>query len=185
MDLEALLRDVIKPELNRIYTEPPSLRGGEDMGLFCKEHAFHCHVLCSMLGFKTAVKRGDLTLNLDGHTTFTTYKHTSDHFWCQIADTVPVDLSANFEYYEKRAPNIDLVYGAGRRGEYAISYTADSVEYAKLLSDQPRHPWLCYLERQTVDLPMNDLLDDPHLFLTKPPRGGMQELFGYAFTGRG
>lgn len=49
MDLETLLRDTIRPELNGIYTEPPSSRGGGDMGFFCKEHAFHCMFLCSML----------------------------------------------------------------------------------------------------------------------------------------
>jgi hypothetical protein len=34
MELEILLRDVTKPELNRIYTEPPSSRGGGDMVFF-------------------------------------------------------------------------------------------------------------------------------------------------------
>src|SRR5271157_940189 len=74
MDLEALLRDVIKPELNRIYTEPPSaLHGGADMGLFCREHAFHCAVLCILLGFPAAIKRGDFSAILDEDTGVTSY----------------------------------------------------------------------------------------------------------------
>ncbi len=47
MNLESLLRDVIKPELNGIYTEPPASRaGGTDMGLFCREHAYHVFFQC-------------------------------------------------------------------------------------------------------------------------------------------
>jgi hypothetical protein len=123
MDLETLLRDLIKPELNSIYTEPPSLRGGGDMGFFCKAktHAFHCMILCRLLGHDAVIRRGDLTFRLEPTARYFSFGSDNDHAWCQIDDTVPVDLSANFEYHPSDAPNIDLVYGSGMRCPYTIS----------------------------------------------------------------
>jgi len=179
MDLEALLRDVIKPELNRIYTEPPSaLHGGADMGLFCREHAFHCAVLCILLGFPAAIKRGDFSAILDEDTGVTSYGDESDHAWCEVGGIVPVDLSANFEYYGTRLPNLDLVYGPGRRGVYEVSYTGDVGEFEKHMRGEAPLPKLLYSERETVQIPIGEMLDDPHCFLIKPPRGGLEELFG-------
>jgi hypothetical protein len=178
MELETLLRDLIRPELNKIYTEPPSSRGGGDMGLFCKEHAFHCMFLCEMLGHAAVIKRGDLTFRLEDSTVYSSFGTNSDHAWCKVDDTVPVDLSANFEYYPADAPNIDLVYGSGKRGTYTISYTADSREYERYIEDRTTLPRIYYLETETVELTPGDLLDDPHRFLIKPPQGGIVELFG-------
>jgi hypothetical protein len=178
MDIDILLRDLIRPELNKMYTEPPSSRGGGDMGLFCKEHAFHCMILCRMLGHSAVIKRGDLTFRLEKSTVYSSFGTDTDHAWCQVDDTVPVDLSANFEYYESDAANIDLVYGSGQRGPYTISYTADTSEYERDIADRTALPRLYYLETQSVELAMGDLLDDPHCFLIKPPRAGMTELFG-------
>ena len=44
MELEPLLQDLIKPELNKIYTEPPSSRGGGDMVFFCRGDVGAIHV---------------------------------------------------------------------------------------------------------------------------------------------
>lgn len=179
MDLEILLRDLIRPELHRIYTERPSPRGGGDMGLFCREHAFHCMVLCQMLGHAADIKRGDLTFRLEDSTVYSSFGTDTDHAWCQVGDTVPVDLSANFEYYESDAPNIDLVYGFGQRGSYTIIYTADIREYERHIADRSALPRLYYLETESVEIATGDLLDDPHRFLIKPARGGMAEIFGH------
>lgn len=178
MNLESMLRDLIRPELNKIYTEPPSSRGGGDMGLFCKEHAFHCMILCNMLGHSAVIKRGDLTFRLEKSTVYSSYGSDTDHAWCQVNGIVPVDLSANFEYYESDAANIDLVYGCGQRGPYTITYTADIAEYERHLDDRTALPRLYYLETDSVEIATAELLDDPHRFLIKPPRGGMAELFG-------
>jgi hypothetical protein len=178
MELEILLRDLIKPELNKIYTEPPSSRGGGDMGLFCREHAFHCLFLSKILGYNAVIMRGDLTFTLDGYNIYTTYQSGSDHAWCQVRDAVPVDLSVNFEYYGAGVDNIDLVYGSGQRMKYLVSYTENAAEYESHIHDKTRLPRLSYLEKETVEIPLRDLLDDPHRFLIKPPRAGMAELFG-------
>lgn len=130
MDIEHLLRDRINPELNGIYTEPPSaLQGGGDMGLFCREHAFHCLALCGMLGLRATIERGDFTAILDEGTGVTSFGDRSDHVWCQIEDVCPVDLSADFDFYGTGLPSLDLVYGSGRRGPYLISYTDDAELY--------------------------------------------------------
>lgn len=179
MNIEHLLRDLIKPELNGIYTEPPSaLHGGGDMGLFCREHAFHCLALCGMLGLRATIKRGDFTAILDERTGVTSYDDWSDHAWCQIGDLCPVDLSANFDFYGTGLPSLDFVYGVGQRGAYLISYTHDTELYREHMEDRDHLPRLSYLERETVEIPLGDLLLDPYIFLTKPPRGGLEEIFG-------
>lgn len=178
MELESLLRDLIKPELNKIYTEPPSPRGGGDMGLFCREHAYHCMFLCKMLGKKAVIKRGELSFSFDHSLVHTTFESGNDHAWCQVGDTVPVDLSVNFEFYESEFPNIDLVYDSGQRGAYAISYFADASEYEQRLYDQATLPRIAYLERETLGVAINDLLEDPHRFVIKPPGDGLVKLFG-------
>ena len=166
-------------ELNGIYTEPPSvLNGGGDMGLFCREHAFHCLVLCRLLGLKATIKRGDFTAILDERKGVTTYGDSSDHAWCRVEDVCPVDLSANFDLYGTGLPSLELVFGIGQRGPYLISYTHDFGLYQSHMNDKTILPSLSYLERETVSTPLDDLLINPHLFLTKPPSGGLEELFG-------
>lgn len=182
MELESLLRDLIKPELNKIYTERPSRRGGGDMGLFCKEHAFHCMVLCQMLGHNAMIKRGDLTFQVSEPTTHTSFGMDTDHAWCEVDDIVPVDLSITFEYYQTTLPNIDLVYGSGQRGPYSISYTTDAAAYERCVdrrvSEDFTFPYIDYLESETIAIAVSELLDDPHRFLIEPPRNGLAALFG-------
>jgi hypothetical protein len=177
-ELEILLRDVIKPELNRIYTEPPSSRGGGDMGFFCREHAYHSFFLCRMLGYDVAIQRGELTFAVDDSIKYTTLNSGADHAWCRVNDVVPVDVSINFEFYQTTCPNIGIVYGLSQSGPYAISYTADADEYERHHLDEATIPRIAYLERTDINIPINDLLEHPHLFLTKPARAGMIELFG-------
>jgi hypothetical protein len=184
MELDILLRDLIKPELNKIYTEPPSSRGGGDMSFFWREHAHHCFFLCRMLGFDAVIRRGDLTISFDDSLVRTSFDSGTDHAWCEVHDIVPVDLSVNFEFYEAKSPNIDLIYGSGQRGVYCISYIADASEYERHVYGSTIVPRIAYLERETVGIPMNDLVDDPHQFLTKPASGGMSALFGpHIFSG--
>ena len=180
MELEFLLRDLIKPELNKIYTEPPAQRGGgQDMGFFCREHAYHCYFLCRMLRYDAAIKTGDLTFSFDTSFLWTSFNSGSDHAWCEVSRVVPVDLSVNFQFYGTAPPNIDLIYGPGERGAYSVSYIADATDYEQHVYDRPAHPSIAYLERETIPLSYGDLLDDPHRFLIKPPgHGGMVALFG-------
>jgi hypothetical protein len=131
-----------------------------------------------MLGLPAVIKRGDFTAILDERTGVTSYDDQSDHAWCQIGDVCPVDLSANFDYYGTGLPSLDLAYGTGRRGLYLISYTHDVELYEEQMDDRSHLPRLSYLERETAVLPLDDLLSDPHIFLTKPPRGGLEEIFG-------
>ena len=179
MELEILLRDVIKPELNGIYTEPPASRaGGADMGLFCREHAYHSFFLCKMLGHDAAIHRGELGFSFDDSLVHTTLGSDADHAWCQVGDIVPVDLSVNFQFYETSPPNIDLVYGSGQRGAYSISYLPDVDEYKRWVDAKTISPRIAYLKRETIGIPVSDLLDDPYRFLIRPPSGGMGKMFG-------
>ncbi len=179
MNLETLLRDVIKPELNGIYTEPPASRaGGADMGFFCREHAYHSFFLCKMLGHDAAINRGELAFSFDDSLVYRTLGSGADHAWCQVQDIVPVDLSINFQFYETRPPNVDIVYGSGQRGAYSISYLADVDEYERWVDAESPSPRIAYLKRETVGISAIDLLDDAYRFLVKPPSGGMGKIFG-------
>jgi hypothetical protein len=169
MELESLLRDSIKPELNKIYTEPPRRHpGGLDMGFFCREHAYHCYFLCKMLGYDAAIKRGDLTFSFDASFAWTSWGDGADHAWCQASGTLPIDLSVNFACYHNSF-NVELVYGLSHRDAYTLSYNTDATEYEQHVNNPPVHPHIAYLERETVAIPPGDLLDDPHRFLIKPP----------------
>jgi len=87
-------------------------------------------------------------------------------------------VSINFEFYQTTCPNIGIVYGDGQSGPYTISYTADADEYERHHLDEATIPRVAYLERTDINIPISELLEHPHLFLTKPARAGMIELFG-------
>lgn len=184
MDLKAVLRDKIKPELNKLYTSAPGLESNAtDWGWFCREHAFHCCFLCRMLSLNTRIKRGDFMARkqyradhrFDG---ISSYNSENDHAWCEVAGIVPVDLSVNFEYFSGEFPWIDLVFGAELPREYTVAYTHKEVEFREHLKMTDGLPRLSYLERDTVDIPDDKLLTNPYAFLIRPPRDALGDIYG-------
>jgi len=184
MDVEAILRDKIKPELNKLYTSAPDLssRGG-DWGWSCREHAFHCYFLCRMLNLNAIIKRGDFTARKpprpgDHYCGISSYEGSDDHAWCQVGDVIPVDLSVNFEYFSGAFPWIELVFGPVSRHEYTVTYTPEEEEFRQDTKMRASHARLSYLERHTVSISDDQLLVNPYAFLIRPPRDGIGDVFG-------
>ncbi len=131
-----------------------------------------------MLGHDAAIISGELAFSFDDSLVYRTLGSGADHAWCQVQDIVPVDLSINFQFYETRPSNIDLVYGSGQREAYSISYLVDVDEYERWVNAETTGPRIAYLKRETVGIPVSDLLDDAYRFLIKPASGGMEKMFG-------
>jgi len=179
MKIVDLLKDQIKPELNKLYSEAPS--GGE-WGWFCREHAFHLYSLSKMLGLSAEIKRGDLFGRSTGKaeecgTIISSFRDYSDHAWCKIGDVVPVDLSANFEYFPD-FPWVDIVFGEGQVGKYTVCYALDDKTHDTQKGDTCAGACLLYVERQTLDPSVEELLGNPYLLLRQPPKDGLDVVFG-------
>lgn len=180
MNLATILRETIKPELNRLYTESPT---DGDWGWFCREHAYHCYFLCRMLGFSVVIKQGDFLARKpfvpgDRWEGVSSFGQEGGHAWCQVEHIVPVDISVNFEFFCGEFPWVDLVYGTEQVDKYSVYYTMDEETHKKQDVDESSLPRLMYLERETIALSENDLQECPFSFLRKPRKNGLGELFG-------
>ncbi|MBA4020277.1 MAG: hypothetical protein C0483_24210 [Pirellula sp.] len=170
--MKAIFRTQIKPELNKLYTEPPTLTDDGDWGWFCREHALHTYFLAKLFGFHATIRRGDLIGKLPSGGGINSAGCSSDHVWCQIEDVVPVDLSATFEYFIG-FPSIALVFGAREGRTDVVDYVAEHFDgYAV---NRVQRPVLAYREKQMVALTDQQLLDDPYSFLNP---GGWGKQFG-------
>ena len=175
----------IKPELNLLYTVPPfKINDSLDCGWYCREHAFHCLVLCKMLKISVSIIRGDFAVhtetNLPG---VCSLDCPNVHAWCQVGDVCPVDLSATFALFGGGSfvvgPQLSTtVCGCGRNGDFTVTYTKDESEFRKLVKAPEIPTWFGFLERQRLDFPINDLVDNPFLFLHRPQKDGWAEIHG-------
>ena len=179
------LQRLVKPELNKLYTEPPKLESGDgDWGWFCKEHAFHTYFIAKLFGFASSIRRGEFVgrnpLNLSyGFDGISSVDSDSDHVWCQIEEIVPVDLSANFEFFGGGFPWIDLVFGPSEQTEPVVLYFSSSEAFAAHAESTVSRSVLAYLETQTVTIEDRALLSDPYLLLVKPRTGGLGDTYGH------
>lgn len=182
-EISVILREKIKPELNKLYTERPDAgdeRGQGDFGWFCREHALHCYFLFLMLGQPVTIRRGGITAwRSDGSKKYvSTVGSDSDHVWCEVAGIMPIDLSVNFEYYCGSFPWVDIVFGSGRFREFDVSYGTDRTAHEAALATPPERPLIDYCEHSAVTSSPDRLLQDPYSFLCRPPDGGLVAHFG-------
>ena len=184
MNALKLLSEQIKPELNLLYTVPPFKKDGHhDCGWYCREHAFHCFVLCNMLHLPCSIVQGDFAVLADGLPGVTSLDAHSDHAWCQVQEVCPVDLSMTFHLFGGGhvlvGPLLDnAVLGTGTNGNFAITYSTDEKQFRKV-HEKPEFPnWVGFLERQRLAFPINALLDDPFLFLHRPKKEGWADIHG-------
>src|SRR5882724_3088961 len=108
----------VMPELNLLYTIPPfQKRDSQDGGWFCREHSFHCAVLCEMLKVNACIFLGQyfVKLGLDESRTSKISIH-GEHAWCSVGDTKPVDLSMTLKYFRTEAPKVSGVFGKEKNG---------------------------------------------------------------------
>lgn len=178
MNLEAVLRDKIKPELNFLYTEEPAWRdGGGDFGWFCREHAYHCYFLSKMLKAECRIVRGHISIHTaEGNEVLSSFGEDSDHAWLAVDDVCPVDVSVSLAHSPTTLPMLDLVYGTGIRGSYFVTYETATTTCTETPPGMLHH--IRYAETRVVMDSPESLLADPFIFLTRPKRGGLAQLFG-------
>lgn len=185
MNAFKIFSESIKPELNLLYTVPPFKRDGEfDCGWYCREHAFHCFVLAQMLGVPSTIIVGDFVVHAgNGLPNICSLDCSSDHAWCQIGDVCPLDLSATFRLFGGGhilvGPQLNgAVLGCGKNGDFTITYTKDEKAFRQQVAKPELKPWFGLLERQRLSVRLNDILDDPFIFLHRPQKDGWAEIHG-------
>ncbi len=169
-DIRNVLNSVIKAELNMLYTESPSMTNKwSDLGLFCREHAYHTYFLCRLSGYPVEIKLGHFIIIPPHGGGISTLYSGADHAWCTSEALKPIDLSMTFHYIEG-FPEIDHpVLGTGQNGPYTISYMFNEFLFRKYHDDPPDLCSIYYLEVETF--PANDeiLLKNPFIFLHRSP----------------
>jgi hypothetical protein len=188
MNIQKRIAGLVKLELNHLYTVPPFKGDGYlDCGWYCREHALHCFVLCHMFGIGCELICGDFTVAPGlPLAAVTSPDAKADHVWCQTDDSCPFDLSMTFHLFgggesANAAIGPQLAGGItapGQNGDFSVIYTKDESFFRSLSETPPVVPWIGFLERQRLGIPIFDLLQDPFLLLHRPPRGGWAELHG-------
>jgi hypothetical protein len=170
MNLEAVFRSMIKPELNAIYTEPPfMMENGWDCGWFCREHALHTYILAVLFRQRASIKTGDFVIHSQNGTGITSVNSGAGHAWCEIDETTPVDLSITFSHFRREFPYLPIVYGAKSSGAFDVRYFLSEEDFS---SDPGAGSFaISYIERQSISPDVSELLAFPYHFLLPPPAG--------------
>jgi hypothetical protein len=167
------LRQIVAPELNFLYTMPPTPRpdGGVECGWFSREHALHAFFVARLLGATAELRSGDFAVLSRAVPPLTTLETGIAHGWCAIDNVMPVDLGMNFALFP-RAPQLRMpVVGEGANGGWQIRYTRDeSLLDEKIQNDHE----IIFIERKIHEETPEALLNDPFLFLA-PPQIGERE----------
>ena len=181
----------VKPELNHIYTEPPTHQSGRlDCGWYCREHALHLHCLTTLMKVTSEICLGDFVLRCPGGDAYYSVGDANDHAWCRIDDCGIVDVSMTVRHLSPDIPDIALV--CGNRPDLAPGFLIESrlntpdEQFLDLLGDDRRV--IGYNEKKRLRYSATELLSNPFRFLLRPPLGSptMQEIYGadvfYAIT---
>ena len=166
MSVLTIIRDIISPELNHIYTSPPFplSDGAVDAGWFCREHALHIFVLSRLLGFDSDIRTGNFISKNSIGEIMHSMINNEGHAWCMVDGCIPVDASMNFRFHE-RFQDIKLpVIGVGMNDPYIVQYVTES----KPISDQAVMPTIVFLESHVMPHSPIDLINDPYCFLHQP-----------------
>jgi hypothetical protein len=174
MDTHKLLNDIIKPELNLLYTEPPH---GTDGGWFCRYHAYHCFVLCRMLRKSAEIFTGHFVLNHPGGEA-SSLDTDAGHAWCSVEGNKPVDLSIVFSFWPKGWPQLNRAIIGSKMDGFEIVYTSSEDELRqKRKSDRERN-WIGFLELETIKYSAPELVETPFLFLNPTGEKGWDKVYG-------
>ena len=167
-----------------LYTVPPSrYSGGLDCGWYCREHAFHCFVLCRMLQIPASILQGDFVVKTIEQPGISSLDTDAGHAWCSVENVCPVDLSMTFQLFGGGNTVVGPqlaggVVGEGRNGDFQITYSSNESEIRKKYNETEKTNWIGFLERETLKIPIETLIDDPYLFFRKPPEGSWAEVHG-------
>lgn len=112
MQFTEILSQMVKPELNHIYTEPPQrMNHGLDCGWYCREHALHLYGLAVLMRKYAEICLGDFILRRPGWESCHSVGDASNHAWCRIDKCWPVDVSMNVKHIYTDIPDVSLIYG--------------------------------------------------------------------------
>lgn len=161
----------VKPELNHIYTEPPfSASGGPDLGWFCREHALHLYGLAGLMGLDARICIGDFVLLHPDYGWYTSVTDSSDHAWCKIEGSSPIDVSLTIRHLFPEVPDVALIHND--HPELASPFVlhssveeADS-EFKKWL--ESKSPVIAYNEKGMLKPDILELHSNPYEFLFEP-----------------
>ena len=170
MGISRILNSDVKNEMNTLYTEPMFLcpDGGLDFGLFCREHAYHTHLLIRLAGISSAIKIGHFFIRTSDGITNCSLGSGADHAWCASRKIFPIDLSMTFhlapDYPELAMPLIDQ----GQNGPYTVRYFTDGETFLKNTKQNTGPSCIYYYEQNTFSVSEEKLLRDPFCFLLPP-----------------
>lgn len=176
-DIRDLLAKKIQPELNHLYTAPPSnTPDGGDFGWFCREHALHGFFVLRCLGVEATIVSGDIWVAVEddqGLLVLTTEDTDGDHSWLSSPLATPIDLSLSTRHFG--AAPCPLVFGVGELDDrYRVQLAA-----TKGRDPTVERPGTIYYQVATEhDFTLADLIQDPYLLLNPRTPGDWADQFG-------
>ena len=165
MSVLKALRDTVAPELNHLYTTPPTEGpDGLDCGWHGREHALHAFLVARMFGASADIRSGDFAVLSPYLPPITSIERpTVDHTWCSVNGVAPVDLSLTLAFLGQAPQLRTAVIGEGRNGEWAVQYRDDE----SVLDESFGHTnEIIYIERKLHSESESALLADPFLLLS-------------------
>jgi hypothetical protein len=167
MSVLKTLRERVAPELNHLYTAPPSeIPGGIDYGWHGREHALHTFLVARMFGATAELCTGDFAVLSRFVPPLTSMDRNDDHAWCSINGVAPVDLSMTFKHYGNAPQLRGAIVGEGRNGDWDVQYADDESVLDENVQNQNE---IIFIEKTIREDPAEALVNDPYLLL-HPPR---------------
>ena len=166
MSVLKTLRERVAPELNHLYTVPPTEAGGRlEFGWRSREHALHAFFVARLFGAEADIVCGDLAVMSRFMPPLTTLGSGDDHAWCRVNGVAPIDLSLTFLHYGNVPQLHAPIVGEGPNGDWHVEYAED--ESALDESVQQRND-LLYIEKTIAAAGEEQLLANPFLLLAPP-----------------
>ena len=163
MSVLKTLRDTVAPELNHLYTTPPSeTPDGLDCGWHGREHALHAFFVARMFGASADIRTGDYAVLSPYLPPLTSVERKIDHTWCSVNGVAPIDLALTVAYFGQAPQLRTAVVGEGRNGDWEVQYTDDE----SVLDENFGHTnEIIYIERTIHPDSEAALLQDPDVLL--------------------
>lgn len=163
MSVLKTLRDVVAPELNHLYTTPPTeTPAGIDGGWHGREHALHAFFIARMFGATTDIRSGDYAVLSPYLPPLTSVDRPFDHTWCSVNGVAPVDLALTLSCFGQAPQLRTAIAGDGQNGDWKVHYGEDE----SMLDEGFGHTnEILFIEREIHEVTEAALLANPFLLL--------------------
>lgn len=179
MSVLKTLREKIAPELNHLYTAPPSDQSGKlDCGWHGREHALHVCLVARMFGAPADIRSGDFAVLSRFMPPLSSLDGGHGHAWCSVNGVTPVDLSLSFQFYGRVPQLRSAIVGPGRNGDWEIHYARDEAMLEEPIQNRNE---ILFIEKTIHAESPAELLGNPGAFLSPTPgelSGGWHVLHG-------